>query len=182
MTSRVRLLSRAEIPGHLLELAAYRRGDERSPWNIYRALANHPAMVERWLSFNESLRFEGSLTERDRELLILRTSVNCNCVYEWGQHMPYARRAGIDDAALNALCMPLEDHAWEDREQALLRIADQLHRDCDIDDEGWLDLSSYFDIKQIIEILMIVGEYQMVAYLLKGLRVEPDPLLEAFPC
>ena len=71
-----RPLDPEEIPPDLLELPALRRSGKPVPFNIYRTLAHHPDLLRQWLVFAEGIRFTGRLSERDRELLILRTGWN----------------------------------------------------------------------------------------------------------
>jgi alkylhydroperoxidase family enzyme len=181
MAQRIPALKRTEIDEDLLELAAFRRSQQPEPFNIYRTLANHPEMVKHWLKFADALRFEAHLTDRARELLILRTSVNTNCEYEWGQHVPYARNGGVTEAELVAICKPLDVGNWSTGDHALLYAADQLHATSDISNETWNVLADFYDPKQLIEVIMLVGQYHLVAYILNGLRVELDATLTPFP-
>ena len=181
MKPRVRPLSRDEIDPTLLELAAYRRSQQPEPFNIYRTLAHHPVMVRHWLEFADALRFEAKLPTRDRELLILRTGVNCHCEYEWGQHVPYARNGGVSEEELHALLEPVETYRWPENERLLLLAADQLHATSEIDDEVWAGLTTFYGEDELIEAVMLVGQYHLVSYVLNGFRVERDEGLAPFP-
>ena len=64
--------------------------------NIFTTLVRAPDVFRRWLPFGGAL-LRGSLPARDRELLILRTAVNCTAPYEWGQHVRLGRLAGLTD-------------------------------------------------------------------------------------
>ncbi|MGC1238440.1 MAG: carboxymuconolactone decarboxylase family protein [Acidimicrobiales bacterium] len=181
MSARLPLLGRDEIQPDLLELAAFRRSQSDQPFNIYRALAHNPAMVRNWLGFADGLRFEAALPDRDRELLILRTGVNCTCEYEWGQHVPYARSAGITEVELDALTRPLGEHAWSERDGALLRAADELHESADLDEATFDALRQQFANEELIEVVMLVGQYHLVSFILNAFRIERDEGLAPFP-
>jgi alkylhydroperoxidase family enzyme len=74
-----------------------------TPPNLYRALANHPAVVAAWTEFANTLR-HGSRTPRAlRELVILRGAQVCASEYEWAQHLRMARKAGVREAQIAAL-------------------------------------------------------------------------------
>lgn len=178
---RIRPLNREEIEPSLLELSAFQRSGQPTPFNIYRTLAYHPAMVRQWLGFADALRFAATLSARDRELLILRTGVNCKCEYEWGQHVPYARSGGVTDEELRALLDPIDQHPWANRDEVLLRAADELHAQSQISDETWARLVDEFDSKGLIEVVMLVGQYHLVSYVLNGFRVQRDEGLAPFP-
>jgi alkylhydroperoxidase family enzyme len=181
VTNRIPLLNRDQIDPSLLELPAYLRSNSPEPFNIYRTLAHHPAMVRKWLEFADALRFEAKLSGRDRELLILRTGVNCHCEYEWGQHVPYARASGILEEELLALHRPVESHPWADNERALLTAADELHASSDLSEATWLELATFYSNDELIEVIMLVGQYHLVSFVLNSFRVERDADLEPFP-
>ena len=63
---------------------------------------------------------------------------------------------------------------WSPRDAALLRATDRLLVDRDLDDAGWADLRTEFSERICIEFLMLVGHYDMLATMLRTLRVEPD--------
>jgi alkylhydroperoxidase family enzyme len=63
---------------------------------------------------------------------------------------------------------------WSERERILLAAVDQLHEKQDLDDELWTRLRSELDPAQVIEFLVLVGHYEMLATVLLTLRIEPD--------
>ena len=64
--------------------------------NIFPTFARHPDLFLAWLRFGGYLLTSGKLSGPDRELLILRTAVNCRSDYEWGQHVRISLAGGID--------------------------------------------------------------------------------------
>jgi len=181
MTPRIRPLDRDEIDPGLLALPAFRRSGSPVPFNIYRTLAHHPAVLESWILFGDRIRFEGDLSVRERELLILRTGANCGCEYEWGQHVPHGLASGILELELDALTRPLGNHPWARADLALLTAADELHVDAEIRDDTWAELSELYSVRQTIEITMLVGMYHVVCFVLNGFRVAREPHLPPFP-
>jgi 4-carboxymuconolactone decarboxylase len=181
VTNRVPLLSKNEMDPELLNLAAYKRGGQEEPFNIYRTLAHHPRMVREWLQFADSIRFNAKLSSRDRELLILRTGVNCKCEYEWGQHVPYAREAGMSEDEINAIVRPISSWDWSEKDIVLLEVADELHMSSNINESLWKLLSAHFQNDELVEIIMLVGQYHLVSFVLNGFSVERDAGLVPFP-
>lgn len=181
MNPRLPPLDRQDIDPSLLELPAFQRSGRPEPYNIYRTMAHHPELLRQWLVFADGIRFTGRLPARATELLILRTGWNCRSEYEWGQHVRWAREAGITDAELLGLCRDVDAHGWSAEDRALLRAADELHQDATVSDGTWEDLASAFDPAQLIEIVLLVGQYHGVSYLLNAMRVERDPELPPFP-
>jgi 4-carboxymuconolactone decarboxylase len=133
------------------------------------------------MPFGGYLLTAGTLSGRDRELLILRTALNCASPYEWGQHVRIAEAGGIDRETIDRVAAGPDAEGWSDSESPLLRAADELHADAKIGDDTWADLAKTYDEKQLIEIPMVVGQYHMVAFTLNSLEVEQDPGLEDLP-
>ncbi len=149
--------------------------------NIFASLARHPELFKAWLPFGGYLLTSGTLSGRDRELLILRTAVNCGSSYEWGQHVRISLAGGIDRETIDRAAAGPDASGWSDSEAALLRAADELHGGARISDDTWAELAQTYDERQLIEIVMVVGQYHMVAFALNSLGVEQDEGLEDLP-
>lgn len=138
--------------------------------NIFTTLVRHPRLFRRWIAFGGVL-LSGELPARDRELLILRTAHRCGADYEWTHHRAIAERAGLDGAEIERVAEG-PDGDWRERDAALLRAADELHDEQRIADATWDTLASGYDQRQLIEIPMVVGQYHLVAFLLRSLGIE----------
>lgn len=149
--------------------------------NIFATLAHHPRLLKRWSEFGGTLLYRGRLSDRERELLILRTGWLCGAHYEWGQHVVIARAAGVTDDEIAAVVEGPDAPVWTTDESALVRAADELHRDNRIGDATWTALAARYDEQQLIEICMVVGQYHLVAFTLNSLGVEPEPGLPEMP-
>lgn len=149
--------------------------------NIFATLARNPELFKAWMPFGGYLLTAGTLSGRERELLILRTALNCASPYEWGQHVRISEAGGIDRETIDRVVDGPGADGWSDSEAALLRAADELHNDAKIGDDTWAELAKTYDEKQLIEIPMLVGQYHMVAFTLNSLGVEQDPGLEDLP-
>jgi 4-carboxymuconolactone decarboxylase len=149
--------------------------------NIFPTFANHQDLFRAWLPFGGFLLTAGRLSGRDRELLILRTAVNCRSSYEWGQHVRISLDGGIEREAIDRVHEGPDADGWSAHEAALLRAADELHHDSRISDETWATLAETYDAEQLIEVSMVAGHYQMLAGALNSLGVELDEGLEPLP-
>ena len=82
--------------------------------NIFRTLLTHPAAARAFLVWGGYiLSRKSTLASREREIIILRTGFLCRCGYEWTQHVPIGRRAGLTDEEmelpLDMMCAPLTE-------------------------------------------------------------------------
>ena len=139
--------------------------------NIFLTLVRHPGLFRRWLPFGGKL-LSGKLPARDRELLILRTALNCDAEYEWAQHVRIGRAAGLTADEIERIKEGAA--AWEGADAFLLRAADELHSTSTIADATWQGLAEAYDERQLIEIPMVVGHYHLVAFTLNSLGVQTE--------
>ncbi|MBV9410618.1 MAG: carboxymuconolactone decarboxylase family protein, partial [Acidimicrobiia bacterium] len=147
--------------------------------NIFDTLVRHPGLFRKWMPFGGKL-LTGKLPARDRELLILRTGWNCRSDYEWGQHVLIARSVGLNDEEI-ARVVQGPAAGWEEFDRALLTAADELHEQSRVSDPTWTVLAGRYDEKQLIELVMLVGHYHMVAFTLNTLGVEREAGVPGLP-
>jgi 4-carboxymuconolactone decarboxylase len=149
--------------------------------NIFPTLARHPELFRAWLRFGGYLLTSGKLSGRDRELLILRTAVNCGSSYEWGQHVRISLAGGLERETIDRVLDGPDAAGWSEHEAALLRAADELHQGSRISEETWAKLAESYDADELIETTMVIGHYTMLAGALNSLGVELDEGLEPLP-
>jgi 4-carboxymuconolactone decarboxylase len=149
--------------------------------NIFPTFARHPDLFRAWLRFGGYLLTSGRLPGRDRELLILRTAVNCGSSYEWGQHVRISLTGGIDRETVDRVLDGPDAEGWTPHEAALLRAADEFHADSRISDETWASLAETYGTEELVEATMVVGHYTMLAGALNSFGVELDEGLEPLP-
>jgi 4-carboxymuconolactone decarboxylase len=73
------------------------------PPNLYKALGNHPKLIAAWTEFSKTLRYDTRTPRALRELVILRGAQLMRSEYEWAQHLPMARKAGVSEAQIKDL-------------------------------------------------------------------------------
>ena len=160
------LLATVEVPG-------------TAAANIFTTLVRHPGLFRRWLPFAGKL-LAGKLPPRERELLILRTGWHCRSEYEWGQHVVLGRQAGLVDEEIRRVRAGPDAPGWDKWDATLLRAADELHADSIVSDATWAALAERYDERQLIELVMLVGHYHLVAFSLNSLGVQREPGVPGF--
>ena len=97
--------------------------------NIFRTLLNHPLAAKAFLVWGGYiLSRKSTLPPREREIVILRTGFLCRSGYEWTQHVPIGRRAGLTDDEIARIKLGADAPGWSEPDRALLRAIDDLHR------------------------------------------------------
>lgn len=138
---------------------------------IVRTMLRHPDLFARQVDLGLQLLGQGSLLARDRELCILRIGWLCQAPYQWGEHIIIARKAGVDVADVERIIAGSGADGWNERERALLKAVEELHQDALISDATWSVLEKYLDAQQLIELPIVIGQYQTVAYYQNSLRL-----------
>ncbi len=142
--------------------------------NLFTTLVRYPKLFKRWSVFANHVLFKSSLTAEDRELAILRIAWLTQADYEWGQHVLIARDAGMSDATIVRVRNGSDDNGWHEAQSALLLAVDQLHSDCEIDGPCWDALSQHLSEKQILDLIFTVGNYRLLASVMRSIKVERD--------
>lgn len=70
---------------------------------------------------------------------------------------------------------------WDPFDAVLLRAADELHADAFITDATWKVLTQRYNEKQLIDVVMTVGQYNMVCMFLNTNEVQLDEGIPGFP-
>ena len=161
-------------------LAAVIRPGAGPTENIFRTLVRHPGLFRRWSPFGGKL-LNGKLPAREREIAILRVGWLCQAEYEWGQHVPIGKRAGLTDEEVARIPQGPKATDWSDLDRAILEATDELHRDSCIADATWERLAKDFDEKQLIELVMVVGQYHLVSMTLNSLGIQREEGVVGLP-
>lgn len=146
-------------------------GGVERPLNVFTTLARHPDLFKRWLGFGGCL-LDGKIPARHRELVILKTAHLRGSDYEWAQHAPIAQSVGVSMEEIASLRAPVEAGDWDAEETVLLRAVEELDHDDTISDGTWEQLHRRMDDAMLIEFVMLVAHYQLLATTLKTLRVQ----------
>ncbi|CAA0125096.1 Uncharacterised protein [Halioglobus japonicus] len=150
------------------------------PLNIFKTVANNKRVLSRMV--NGGLLDKGSISIRQRELVILRACANCKAEYEWGVHVAvFSAKAGFTQEQIADTCnSPIDTGHWSSEERVLIRLVDELHHSAQLSDQAWMDLCEYFTHEQIVELVMLAGLYHAVSFVVNALKVEHEEFAPRF--
>lgn len=151
------------------------------PIGLFRTLAKNPRVLRRMR--RGGLLDPGTISLRQRELVILRTTARAGAEYEWGVHAAFFGEAvGFGEAELLSTVHGGPDApCWNEDEAVLIRVADELHETARIGDQLWEALRARFDEAQIIEVVVLAGLYRAVSYVVNVTGVALEPGAPRFP-
>jgi AhpD family alkylhydroperoxidase len=144
-----------------------------TPPHVFTTLGRGRGLFWGWLHFAGRLMPGGKLPRRSTELVILRVAHRRGCAYEFDHHVRLGRRAGVTADDVERLQQDSLD-GWSAEERVLLAAADELVATRDLTDEAWAALRSTYDERRALELVLLVGHYDMLATALLALRVQPD--------
>jgi alkylhydroperoxidase family enzyme len=146
------------------------------PLNIFRMMANAETAFRAWLPWGATLLEELALDPLLRELSILRVArLTPHAEYEWVQHVPIAKAVGASDEQVAALERDEpEASCFSDDQRLALRFTTEVVRDAQASDETLDRLETILSPREIIELMMVIGQYMMVARVMATTRMELD--------
>lgn len=137
---------------------------------LYQVLLNSTPVAKGWESLLTAIRQQMALDEAIRELIILRVAVLNRADYEYQAHVPFALKAGVSQAQIEAV--KTDDRSLFSQVQAaVLDYTDALTRDVRVEDALFERVRPHFDPAGLVELTATVAAYNMVSRFLIGLDV-----------
>lgn len=145
--------------------------------DVITVLNLNPRLFWAWLFFASRLMPYGRLPATEREKIILRTGWNCRSRYEWGQHVEIGLSVGLSDEDVRRVSEG--PGAWSDpHERALMLACDEMCRDHAVSEATWEVLARRYSKALLVEVLVLIGHYQMIAGFLNSAGLTLEPAIE----
>ncbi len=150
--------------------------------HLFTTLGRQRSLFRAWLMFSARLMPGGKLSRQDTEMVILRVAHLRECVYERDHHVRLGRKVGIGPELLAAIERGVElgenadatNAGFKPRQRVLLVAVDELLSHKDLSDATWGELSKHYSSVQLIELCLLVGQYEMLATTINTLRIRRD--------
>jgi len=141
--------------------------------NVARMIANaSDAVFQNFSRLGNSLMTRGKLDKKLRELAILRNARVCNSLYEYTQHVPIARAAGLSDDQIAAIDNWESAQCFNEIERLVLRLTDEVAQNVKGTHTTLEALKKHLGPGEIVELIMAIGFWGMVARVLETTEVE----------
>jgi alkylhydroperoxidase family enzyme len=173
--ARVPLLDETTNPELANLVARLRAGRRGELINVYRLLLHSPALAESWFEHSNAVRWKTELDGRLRELVIVRIAQVQGVDYIVKQHVPaLTAPEGITEDDFVALTHWRMAANFSERERAALAYADVMTRDIEVPDSIYDEVARHFNDRQIVELTVLIGAYNMNTRVLKALEIDPQ--------
>ena len=115
---------------------------------------------------------DSRLSKREQKLAILRTGWLQLAPFEFGEHVRQAKELGFTTDEIERITSQGSAAAeWDDHERAILQCAEELHANSYVGDKTWDVLARHLDTPQIFELIVLIGQFTLVAYFQNSLRI-----------
>lgn len=139
---------------------------------LYQVLLNSPPMAHGWEQLLTAVRNKNTLPADLRELVIIRVAVLNRATYEYEAHVPIALKAGATEEKIAALRDPEQLGAGlSELEQTLMTLTDTMTRNIDVPASLYDKVRSQLDERQIVDVMVTIGAYNMVSRFLVALEM-----------
>ena len=144
--------------------------------NIFRTLAHADTCAMPVMRLGNAILHRQLLGEKFRELLILQVADIEGGAYEWRQHVPIAQGCGVASAQIAAIAArDYESDAFSAAERALLAFGASVVAEVRVDAAVFHQAQQHFADREIVEIILTVGFYMMMARLTEATETDLDP-------
>jgi 4-carboxymuconolactone decarboxylase len=144
-------------------LAGERRGSTDGPFNV---LLRSPEMGDMVQSLGARARFHTELPDKLRELAIITTARFWAAQFEWTAHRRAAEQAGLAKPVIEAIAAGKRPASLDPDEASIYNFTTELLTTHQVSDGAFHDAVSRFGERRVVNLIGLVGYYQMVSMFL----------------
>lgn len=152
---RISPLPRDEWDEETVAAFSPREGRLPPPNNALDLLARHPQLAKAFMRYEMYVLYRSTLPDTVRELAILRVAWRRRCRYEWAQHVPMARKAGVTDEQI--------EQVRTGAPTLINQVVDELDERSGLSDETYRRIAAELgDDHQLMDLVFTVGTYTLL--------------------
>ncbi|PWY80631.1 hypothetical protein BO70DRAFT_362582 [Aspergillus heteromorphus CBS 117.55] len=115
----------------------------------------------------------------DWQLIVLRIGTVLKAQYEYDVNLPVAEVFGFPQEKIDAIGCSIQDvlegkGPWTDRDRVILRVIEEQLATYDNNPDTVKDALNLLTVEDLVEALMIIGIYALLARVINGLKVDID--------
>jgi 4-carboxymuconolactone decarboxylase len=174
--ARVALIEENEHPELTDSIAKIKGARGGRLINIYRLMLHSPTLANVWFDLNQAVRYGTEIDGKSRELAVIRVAILNDVEYVQRAHGPaYALKEGLTPEQVDAAANWQPSKLFTGQQRALLAYTDAMTREIAVADGVFADVRKHFTERQVVELTMLIGAYNMLTRFLKALQVDPEP-------
>jgi 4-carboxymuconolactone decarboxylase len=141
-------------------------------YNVFGVFVRNTRMFKRHQVYADYIMRRSALPPRERELVILRIGYLNRSEYEFAHHARMGLEAGLTEAEVRRVAVDPASPEWSPFDRALIEAVDAIKYDMQLSDDLYARLSERYSVNQMIDLVMTVGNYNMVSTALNIFGVE----------
>ncbi len=150
--------------------------------NVFRTLLRRPKTAKAVSDLLFSLLFGAELSDRRRELVIMRIGWITGCDYEWTQHWPIAQDVyGCTPEELLAVREPAASDLFDEGDRAILQATDELVQTGEVTEPTWRRCHDALGDEAAIDLIASIGCWGMISKLARGLHIPLEDGVASWP-
>jgi alkylhydroperoxidase family enzyme len=153
------------------------KGRLQGPFN---AMLVNPKVAMSVQALGAAVRFDSALSDRAREIAILRLASLEQCDFEWYAHERVGIRDGVTEEELGVLKNGNLPSSFGPEEVLIGDVVASLQSKRELSDELYYQAHETLGLTRLADVITLVGYYQLISLSLNAWRV-PLPADEASP-
>lgn len=146
---------------------------------LVHLLAHAETCLRPLLRLGQAILTAQALAPDLRELAILRTARLTGVNYMWTQHENLAKLVGVPEEKIEAVRSGVSDGSvFSPVERDVLAFTESVVRDGDADDDTYAAVAEHLSGREIVELTIAIGYYQMLGNAMNVTRVDAEPAAE----
>ena len=144
--------------------------------NIMKMLVNAETCFRPFLQFGSALLSRQQLDPALREIVILQVAHIEGGEYEWVQHVPIGIAVGVTQAQIDAIkANRFDADCFSDRDRATMKLVVEVVNNVRASEDSVRGLAKFLSPREMVEVMLTIGNYMMAARWTETMRVEIDP-------
>jgi alkylhydroperoxidase family enzyme len=142
--------------------------------NINKMMAHAETCVRHYMRLGSALLSQLQLDPVLRELAILRVATLCDSDYERLQHEKIARTEGVSEEKISSVRIGINEPCFSEAELLVLKYTEEVTKQVKSTEETFQKLTEVFTQREIAELTLVIGFYNMVARFLENTEVQME--------
>ncbi len=176
--SRLPAVIRDELPEKDQIIYDHIGAERKEVANVFKTLMNSPGAALVVADVGAYVRYHTKLLPAIRELVILTVARWFNSQYEWSQHEHLAYQAGVNPKTIERIKRGDFRIRGKTEEAITLKFTLELIRKCTISDDTFKVAIDKYGKKGIVDLVVLIGYYTMLAHCISALQPDIDPGLK----
>jgi 4-carboxymuconolactone decarboxylase len=147
----------------------------------FSILMHSPGLAQKVMEAGAHVRLQSTLTLAERELAIISVTREKDAAYEWASHVATGRKAGLREAAIEAVRHRADVSALEPDERDIISFVRQLLRNNRVDQSVFDSLRERHGDRWLVELAATVGQYQYISAITNTFELQPAADADQLP-